>query len=248
MDIVILAGGRCSPELKTIAGTEFRASLPIWGTTMVEIVIEAVRNIGDPILVGGPPGMLDRQFEAGESFIGSLGNGLAQVRSDNFLLATADLPFLTEGSVRGFIELCDLQAMLNYPIIRAEKPDPRFGEMKRTTLKLKEGRFTGGNLGLMNTALMRKNLHVMERAYGARKKPLKLASIVGFGTLFRVIAGQIAPSLLSVHALERAVSRFLGGSVKAVITPFPEIGMDIDNAEQYSILCSLKNPLSPADD
>lgn len=247
MDIVILAGGKCSPELQALSGTEFRASLPIWGTTMVEIVLDAVRSVGKPILVGGPAGLAERQVEAGASFIGSLKNGLDAVKSENFLLATADLPFLTTASVTGFIDLCEMDAMLNYPIIRAEAPDPRFGNMRRTTLKLKEGRFTGGNLGLMHTELLRKNLHVMERAYSVRKKPLKLASIVGFGTLFKVIAGQIAPPLLSLRSLEEAVSRFLGGPVKAVVTPYPEIGMDIDNAEQYSILTSLEDTRKKAD-
>ncbi len=247
MDIVVLAGGKCSPELAELGHTEFRATLPIWGTTFVEIVLDAVRSIGEPILVGGPPGLHRRQVPGGENFIGSLKNGLDAVGSANFLLATADLPFLTTDGARDFIQRCDAQAMLNYPIVCADRPDPRFAAIKRTTIRLREGKFTGGNLALIQTELMRTHLPTMESAYAMRKKPLKLAALVGFGTLFKVAAAQVAPPLLGLKSLEIAVARFLGAPVRAIITPYQEIGMDIDNAEQYKAICGLPRTAHSSD-
>jgi hypothetical protein len=200
---------------------------------MVELVVAAVMHLGEPILVGGPEAISNRRVEAGKSFIESLARGLDEVKTESFLLVTADLPFLTPSGVDDFIARCDRQAMLNYPIIDIADAENQFPGMKRTTLKLRDGRFTGGNIALIQTDTMRNALPIMNHAYEARKKPLRLAGIVGPGTLLRVVLGKVAPQTLTIGALEGAVARFLGGSVRAVKTPFAEIGADIDNLEQW---------------
>jgi len=239
MDVVVLAGGRCKPDLRELSGVEERAMLEFRGRAFYEIVLEAVKPLGEPILVGGPQGAAPRQTQPGESFVASLGAGLALVKTDQFLLVTGDLPFLTTDSVNGFLTACSPGAQLYYPIVRADKPDERFGAMKRTTLKLREGVFTGGNIALADTATMRRILPTMERAYAARKKPLQLAGIVGMGVLGRVLVGKLFPAMLPLSALEQAVGRFLGATVKAVVTDHAEIGADVDNAAQYAAIQAL---------
>ncbi|MBV6458061.1 MAG: hypothetical protein HONBIEJF_01183 [Fimbriimonadaceae bacterium] len=200
---------------------------------MLQHVLEAVPTDNPPIIVGGKPGLSPRQVESGENFIDSLGKGLAAVETDRFLLATADLPFLTRESVDDFIDRCDSSALLNYPIVPESVVKARFPEMARTTLKLREGRFTGGNIAVIRTDLMRGSLPILEKAYRLRKQPLRLAAIVGLKTLIRVVAGQALPSLLPIAALERSVGKLMGGPVRAIITAYAEIGADIDNADQY---------------
>ncbi|MBX7131781.1 MAG: NTP transferase domain-containing protein [Fimbriimonadaceae bacterium] len=233
MDVVILAGGRCAPDLAEAAGTEHRAMLPVGGRPMVEIVLAAVAHLGDPVVVGGPEGLAKRQVEGGRSFIESLGRGLGEVQTENFLLVTADLPFLTREGVDDFIARSDPSLLLNYPIVDVKVAEAAYPGMKRTAIKLREGRFTGGNVALMKTAAMRKALPIMEQAYAVRKKPFKLASMIGVRTLFRVVAGQVLPRTLTISVLEKAIAKFLGGPVRAVVTPFPEIGADIDTLEQW---------------
>lgn len=240
MDIVILAGGKCEPGLAEHTGVEYRAELEFLGRPMVQIVLDAVSPIGDPILVGGPEGLYARQVEGGRSFVESLGRGLAAVTTEHFLLVTVDLPCLTTEAVTDFLNRCEPETALSYPIIRAEDCDRIFPGMKRTTLKLKEGEFTGGNIGYMRKDLMAKALPVLEQAYAYRKSPAKLAKLVGMGTLGRVVLAKFAPSTLDLETLERKVGRFLGVRVKAVVTPFAEIGADIDNVDQYKSLISLK--------
>src|SRR5438128_2609024 len=95
MDIVILAGGKCEPDLANVTGVEYRAQVPFLGRPMVEIVLEAVMPLGSPVLVGGPVGLCDRQVQGGVNFIDSVGKGLAAVQTATFLLVTVDLPCLT---------------------------------------------------------------------------------------------------------------------------------------------------------
>lgn len=233
MEVVVLAGGRCPPDLREATGIELRALLPVRGRPMVEWVIDAVAHLGEVIVVGGPPGLSPRQFEGGATFMESLARGLAAVTSDRFLLVTGDLPFLTAAAVDDFLSRCDSSAMLNFPVIDVRDSEREFPGMKRTSIRTREGRFTGGNIALLDTEQMRAALPVMERAYANRKKPLRLAAMVGFGTLMAVAIGQIVPRLLPLARLEKAVGRCLGREVRAVISPFPAIGADIDNLEQY---------------
>lgn len=233
MDVVILAGGRCSPDLAEFAGVEHRALLPYGGKTMVEIVFEATRHVGPAVVVGGPEAIGDCHVPAGENFIESLAAGIAEVGSERFLLATADLPFLTSAAVDDFVTRSEPGNLLSYPIVDARLAAERFPGMKRTVVRLREGVFTGGNLAVIETALMQHSLPIMRRAYAYRKSPLKLAGLVGVGTLARLALARLIPSTLSIATLERAVSRFLGGPVRAIPTRFPEIGADVDNLEQY---------------
>ncbi|HXH59768.1 MAG TPA: NTP transferase domain-containing protein [Fimbriimonadaceae bacterium] len=241
MDIVVLAGGKCNPELRDATGAEFRADVPIGGKTLAQIVIGAVRPLGTPVLVGGPSIEGVRRVQGGDNFCDSLSNGLNQVQSESFLLVTVDLPSLTTTALQDFIDNSDPKAGLNYAVVEKAACEKAFPGMKRTTLKLREGEFTGGNVALMDTAMMRRAMPVMQRAYDQRKKPLNLAMIVGFGILARVVVGQAVPALLPLAALERGVGRFLGVPVHAVPSKFAEIAADLDSADQYKAFMALQN-------
>ncbi len=236
MDVVILAGGRCPIELEALSGVSQRAMLPVQGRPIVEKVIESTKFLGEPILVGGPKGLSNRQLNSGGHFIESLKISLQAVKTETFLLCTSDLPFITQTIIEDYLDRCNSEALFHYPIVKVEKTDSPLGQLQRTTLKLREGRFTGGNIALVNKQMMVQALPVIEHAYLARKQPLKLAQMVGVGTLLRVLAGQAIPYLLSVSSLEQAVSRFLGAPIKAVISPYLELGADVDTAEHFRMM------------
>ncbi|MBS1707026.1 MAG: NTP transferase domain-containing protein [Armatimonadetes bacterium] len=240
MDILILAAGRCTPDLQEFSGLEWRADLPYKGKKMVEIVLDATAPFGEPVIVGPQSFSRSRTVAPGNSFVQSLANGLHEINSETFLLATADLPFITADAVEDYLEHSDPKLLLNYPVIPMELAERDYPGMKRTSLKLREGSFTGGNISLINTAMMRHSLPKLEQAYANRKSPLRLGQQVGFGTLVRLILNRVVPSSVSLRQLETDVSRFLGGEVRAVQTQHPSIGADIDNLEQYQALLALK--------
>ncbi len=236
MDIVVLAGGNTSPEMEALTGLKCRAELPYQGKRMVDIVLEAVRHLGQPIVVGEVEVHDTRHAPAGDRFVQSLGNGLEQVQSEAFLLVTSDLPFLTRQAVDHFLEHADPDALLTYPIIPMEEADRQFPDMPRTTYKLREGTFTGGNIALLNTKLIRQQLPRMEEAYANRKSVLKLGKMLGPATLLTLLVGKLVPKSVTIRGLERAIGSALGGPVKAVVTPFAGVGCDIDSAEQYQAI------------
>jgi hypothetical protein len=65
----------------------------------------------------------------------------------------------------------------------------------------------------------------------ARKSALRQAWRVGFWTLLR-----LATRTLSIAAAERRAEKILGLKVRAVRTPYAEIGMDVDKPFQLDIV------------
>jgi hypothetical protein len=56
-----------------------------------------------------------------------------------------------------------------------------------------------------------------------RKNPLALSALLGWGFVFRFVAGRL--SLAQILARAGAI---LGADVDAVISPYPEVGFDVD--------------------
>lgn len=236
MDIVILAGGRCSEELREMSGKDFRSELEFRGKSMVQIALDAVAGMGRAVLVGGPKLEGLNQVPAGEKFIDSLRNGLGAVTAPTYLQVTADLPFLDQESIQKFLSLCKPGAAVNYPIVETRLCEASYPGMKRTSITLREGKFTGGNIALLDTEAMRRALPLLEDAYQKRKSPTKLAKLVGPGVLGRFLMSRLIPSTLNLTYLEKAVGRIIGLNVSAIVTPCPDIAADIDTAEQYRSL------------
>lgn len=233
MDILILAGGRCDPDLAAATGVTMRANLPTnEGGTMLGHVIEVCQPLGRIVLVGEPREGVT-STPPGATFVESITRGLELIETSHFLLATADIPWVATDHLRDFVQECDLTKLLNYPIIPMELCEKEFPGQKRTTLRLREGRFTGGNVAMIHTDFMRGAAPRMKAAYAARKKPLALGAMVGWGFLMRMLVGRLFPAALPISSIENSVGRLLGGAVKGVIVRHAAIGADIDDLEQY---------------
>ena len=241
---LILAGGKTTPEMREAAGgVANRALVSFNGRTMLDYVVTAVRgglpghNDAGRILVAGdvptPAGC--EAVPGGTSLVDTLLNGVSVLGPDEtrLLVATSDIPFLTVEAVRDFVEqTATTPAAFYYPIVRAEVCAARFPDMRRTTLRIAEGTFTGGNLALLDPAFLRRREATLRAAYARRKSVTALARMLGPGLLFRLVVSRLHPRALAIPHLEAAVSRLLGGAaVRAVISPFAEVGADVDRPE-----------------
>ncbi len=161
---LILAGARGSPEMQAATGgLENRALVPLAGRSMLDYVVEAVRGGlkgSGRVLVAGdvptPPGC--DAVPGGASLVDTLLNGAAALAPEEsrLLVATADIPFLTSEAVADFLRQAErLPAQFHYPIVPADRCAERFPRMRRTTLRIAEGRFTGGNLVLLDPSFLR---------------------------------------------------------------------------------------------
>ena len=244
VDVVVLAGGKNSPDMAAASGVENRALTPIGTQTMLDYVVSALNHTpsaGKIYVVGDVPGSVDyMQVTGGKTLLDNLMAGLnAAGEQERILISTSDIPFVTPAALEDFIQRAVVSgADLCCSYVPLAVCQQRFPEMKRTAVKLAEGKFTLGNVMLVNPRFLTANQAAISEAYDARKSPVKVAKMLGVGLLARLMGAQlISPKLLTVAALEQAVSRLLGhgGRAVGICSAYPEIGTDVDNPEDIAV-------------
>ena len=98
-------------------------------------------------------------------------------------------------------------------------------------MTLPEGRFTGGNLLLIKASVITAGLAKAEDIFARRKKPWELCGWLGFGFVLKFLLHR-----LTLSAVEQRASQLLEFTGKAVISHYPEIGMDMDKEADWQLL------------
>jgi hypothetical protein len=163
--------------------------------------------------------------------------GLARLREINpsakkILFASSDVPLITPEIIRGFVEECGSQEADGYYTVVEEKAiEARFPGSKRTFIPFKGGRYSGGDVLLMDVDIVKANEALVRDLTGSRKNYWKQAQMIGLGFILRFIF-----RTMTVHeAMERASSR-LNFNAEVVETRFVELGMDLDKPHHYEII------------
>lgn len=233
VDAIVLAGG----SAETFSGDDStgKGLLKINGRPMVDYVVQAL--LASPsvdrvavvmpgeiawqdhriLAINSPCSSITESIEAGLKVLLESGN-------EHLLLVSADIPLLSVEAVDDFIERASKTgADICYPIIPKEAVTERFPDSKRTYARLREGVFTGGNMGMFSKRLLIEKLSLFESFYRNRKSPVKLARILGLSFIMSYMLG-----IISVAGIEKRMSEILGASGRAIITSFSEVGFDVD--------------------
>jgi hypothetical protein len=229
VEAIILAGGQAHDPLARKFGVASKTLMPYQGRPLVEYTLEALLQAGLEVILVGPTVPLSPPPRATlpdqGSLLANLEVGINAARGERVLVATGDMPFLRQEAVRWVLENAP-QAGFVYTIIARATIERRFPGMRRTYARVREGQFTGGNLVIVDKKLFFTALPLLKRALALRKKPLALARMIGFATLLRVLLGQA-----DIAGLEARVSQIIGVPARALITPYAEVGVDIDTEE-----------------
>lgn len=237
---VILAGGQADEALARAAGVRHKALVPVLGRPMVLHVASALAacDCVSEVLLAGPPEVADvvpgaRPLGNADSFLGNVLAGTSACSgAPRCLLVTCDIPFVTAEALTAFVRLAwERDVDLAYPIVALHHCAQRFPGMARTSLRLREGRFTGGNAVLVRPQFLTRNAALIEAAFAARKEPIRLAGMIGWDLILRVLLSFAIPKSLPLALLEQRVGRLVGGQVAAIPLPYPEIGADIDKPQ-----------------
>lgn len=250
VDGVVLAGGRQGKGKKL--GGEMEALLPIGGRPMVAWVLKALKDSGclkDLVLVG--PKELAELAEAerallvpaGPTAVESALNGARVLTGAEWiLLATADIPLLTPEAVRDFLDRCQkVEADLYYPIVTRESSEAAYPGVKRTYVRLKEGTFTGGNMALIRGSALPVCAVRGQKLVALRKSPLALGRQVGIAFVIKFLLNR-----LTLAEVERRFSELLGVRGVGIITPYAEIGVDVDKPSDLELARKVLSRVSPA--
>lgn len=237
--VVILAGGSTPDKILDAGEPEKeRAFIDIGGRPMLSWVLDAIRkcDVFDEIYCIGNVDRMRSTFGLGEhevlqdrnSMLENFMAGLEHFRSHpRVLTTTCDIPFITPEAFK-FItgEVDKIDAQVYYPIIDVKEFDKKYPGGKRTTQKLKEGTFTGGNVFVFEPEQVLRNRDKIEAVIRDRKSPAKLVRLFGLPFIVKFALRQ-----LNIKGLEDKATQILGATMRSIITPYPEVGFDVDKPE-----------------
>jgi len=245
---IIVAGGSYSPDdpLLAHAGVQKKALIPIAGEPMILHVARALAASGyvSQLIVVGLEDEPDLAFplpvthapEAG----GILKNALAGVEAleqiapgaERVLLCATDIPLITGEMVRYLVDVTlNTGADVCYTVVRREVMERRFPGCGRSYARLRDGRFAGGDILLLNPAILASHRQLMDDILGARKNNLKQARLIGIGFLLKFLFRR-----LTLSDGERKAERILGVPCRVVPVPYAELGMDVDKPHQLDLV------------
>jgi GTP:adenosylcobinamide-phosphate guanylyltransferase len=243
VNAVILAGRRNTGKLKDVASAEWEALIDLGGRPMLQYMVDACSGssiIGRTAVVG-PAAVLSASVhgrnlsfvEAGDSAIENLRRGLGELGAEGFLaICASDLPLVTAEILDRLIRTClSSPAQLYYPVIPREDNEAAFPGMKRTYGTMREGTLTGGNVFLVDAAILESKLPIADDFFLARKNPLKMAGLLGWTFLLRLLLRR-----LSIPDIERRVGALFGLRGKAVICHDPEVAVDVDKPSDLELV------------
>ncbi|HTU70709.1 MAG TPA: NTP transferase domain-containing protein [Candidatus Baltobacteraceae bacterium] len=239
---VVLAGGGPDEVAALQPGAINKAFVRIGGIALVERTLRALRasTLVGRIIVVAPQAVhadaalagADERRADGTKIQISLSNGLALLPPDEIVLvSTSDLPILTPDCVDDFIEHAyDVDADIGYGCVERTVHEALFPEVPHTWARLREGTYCGGGLIAIKPRALPALERFIERLGAARKNPLQLASLFGWDVMARFAFGR-----LSIASAERRASQLLGASVCAIVSPYPETGVNVDRASDVAL-------------
>ncbi|HHY09515.1 MAG TPA: NTP transferase domain-containing protein [Firmicutes bacterium] len=247
VDAVVLAGALNDGKLAEASPEKWEAVIPIHGKPMVNYVIEvlqALPRVENLVVVGPaeiekhlPPGT--RLVECGKSLVENVFLGVEALAGENkVLLVSSDIPFIHTEAMDDFLDRCsELERDIYYPLVSKESNEQVYPETVRTYFKLKEGTFTGGNILLAAPQAIAGSREIMTQVIFQRKKPWKIIGILGCMFLIKLLM-----SRLSLSEIEKRAQEILGYSGALMITPYPEIGTDVDKPADLELAQKMISP------
>ena len=242
MKAVITAGGRIDGEFARIAGTSVKALATVHGKTMLARMIEALRAAGvEQIAVVGGDEVREACANAVDRFVEESPSGsenlLRALRAwpdqERLVYATSDLPYITSEAITDFSSRVGhgtlAVALSEFAAFEARFPGapPSFG------ITLGRERVVNGGVFSIPHGATEKLAAIATRFFEARKRPWRMASLVGPGVLIRFLSGRLRVSDLEAMALH-----VLKVPAQALRGCAPELAYDVDLLAEYQYACA----------
>ena len=248
MDAVVTAGGIPQPDepLYAYSKGESKALIDVAGKPMIQWVLDALgdaQTIERIVVIGltdksnltcrKPLTYLSNQGK----MLDNLKAGTAKVlelnpKAKNVLFVSSDIPSIKAKMVDWVVNTClETSDDLYYNVIRREDMEERFPNSKRTYTPLKDMEVCGGDLNMARAAIVNQNSEFWSKLIEARKNPAAQAAMIGPDIIFKLLFRQ-----LTIDDVIKRVADKLGLKGRAIVCPYPEIGMDVDKPHQLEIM------------
>lgn len=239
--VIVLAGSRdgARDPLAQLGGVAHKTLLPVAGIPMLSRVLRALQATPDL-------GQVYVSIETPEAITPLLGNARTLPTASGpsgsvalalerlgapLLVTTADHPLLTPEWIEAFRadipEGCDLAV----GIATRETIERDVPGTQRTYIRLRDIQFSGCNLFWLGTSRAANVVALWQKLERDRKRPLRMASILGPGILLRAIT-----RTLTRAALYRRIEKLTGAQVRLVTIDDGRAAVDVDKSTDLALV------------
>lgn len=254
MIAIVTAGGKTQPgePLYEITQGGYKTMLLLNGKPMVQWVLDALSQTEQiqQVIVVGLPLETDLVCTHPLQLLPDEGGMLNNIRAGakkaieldptatHALLLSGDVPGVNAEIIEWILEQSKaLDLDLYYSIIDRTVMEAHFPKSKRTYVHLKEMQVCGGDVHCLRLRAVVDESPLWKKLINSRKSPFRQASLVGYDTLFFLMLRQ-----LRLKDAEAMLCKRLGVQAKAVLCPYPQVGMDIDKPFQLEIMREYLTP------
>ena len=237
---LVLAGARGGVDpVAAYAGVPQKALIVLQGQTLLARVVGALRAAGAAriAVVASHPAVRAEAARLGvEALDEAPGPSLsvragAEALGTPLLVTTADHALLDAAWVRRFLD--DVPAGVDVAALVAARATVETAApgTQRTWLKLADGHWSGCNLFYLANDRALGVVDLWRRVEAERKRPWKMAQILGIGMLLRYVAGQ-----LSLKDAAGRLGRLAGVTAAIIETPFGLASVDVDKPADLDLV------------
>ena len=248
IDVIITAGGVPTPEdsLYPYTGGRSKALIDVAGKPMVQWVLDAVGSVNfvENVVVIGLESKDAIGCQKPMVFVPDNGSMLDNIRAgvnkvmelnpstEYVILVSSDIPSITGEMIEWVKDNTkEEEADISYCVIPRQVMESRFPDSNRSFVRFKDLEICGGDIIVFRAEVAYGRDMIWNRLISARKSALKQVSMIGFDLLLLM-----ALRRLTLEEAIKRVSNRLGLTGKALLSPYAEIGMDIDKSHQLEIL------------
>jgi GTP:adenosylcobinamide-phosphate guanylyltransferase len=258
MDAIVTAGGIPQPKdpLYAFAKGDCKALIDIAGKPMVQWVLDALSQAKevDNVIIIGLTAKTGLTCDKPVYYLSNQGRMLANIvagvnkvleldpQAEYVLIVSSDIPAVKGGQIDWLIETAmQTKDDIYYGVCPQEVMERRFPDSHRTYTGLKDMKVCGADMNITHVRMATEHLDMWEELIGNRKSPAKQASIIGLGTVFKLLTGRLTLN----EAVERVTKR-IGITGRAIVWSEAEPCMDVDKPHQLEIMradLAAKNPV-----
>jgi GTP:adenosylcobinamide-phosphate guanylyltransferase len=248
MDAIVTAGGIPEPEDLLYPYTQGnpKALLDISGKPMIQWVLDALsgaKRVDNVVVIGlqadsGVTCAKPLTFMPSQGgMLDNIRNGVHKVLEINpqaqlVLLVSSDIPAITSEIIDWAVDAAlETDEDVYYNLITREVMEERYPTSNRSYVRLKDVEVCGGDMNVVHSRMVTENDEIWEKIIASRKNAFKQAALLGYDTLLLLLL-----RMITLEGAVKKVTKRLNLKGRAILSPYAEVGMDVDKPHQLEIM------------